>query len=204
MADTEAARRTLKSCTTCQAVSKEPMAATQPRRYREVVSPIAAMLVVVVVFGGAPAAAAEPSTCGIACAPAAAQPPAGSTSLPVERSVTGAALTTCSTAPMTGYYRTGRCSTGPEDTGTHVVCAKVTSAFLEYSLSKGNDLVTPRPEFTFPGLKPGDRWCLCALRWREAVDAHVAPPVVFEATHEAALRFAPRKMLEAARSNETR
>jgi uncharacterized protein (DUF2237 family) len=83
----------------------------------------------------------------------------------------------------------GKCETGPGDEGAHVVCARLTRGFLDYTRSRGNDLSTPRPEFGFPGLKPGDRWCLCALRWKEALDSGVAPPVVLAATHEAALRY---------------
>jgi hypothetical protein len=105
------------------------------------------------------------------------------------RNVLGGPLATCCTAPMTGFYRDGNCHTGPQDAGTHVVCARVTQAFLEFSVARGNDLVTPVPQFRFPGLKPGDRWCLCAARWKEALDAGVAPPVVLAATHEKALEF---------------
>ena len=90
--------------------------------------------------------------------------------------------------PPTGFFRDGCCATGPEDLGRHVVCAQVTAEFLAFSGSRGNDLVTPRPELGFPGLKPGDRWCLRAARWAEAWSAGVAPPVVLAATHEAALR----------------
>jgi hypothetical protein len=90
---------------------------------------------------------------------------------------------------MTGFYRDGSCHTGPQDVGTHVVCARVTQAFLEFSVARGNDLVTPVPQFRFPGLKPGDKWCLCVLRWKEAFAAGVAPPVVLAATHEKALDF---------------
>lgn len=104
------------------------------------------------------------------------------------RNVLGEALITCSTDPLTGFYRDGCCHTGPEDRGSHVVCAQVTEAFLAFSLSRGNDLITPRPEFGFPGLRDGDRWCLCATRWAEAFAAGVAPPVVLQATHEAVLR----------------
>ena len=103
------------------------------------------------------------------------------------RNVLGEPLASCSFDPLTGFYRDGCCATGPQDVGRHVVCAEVTSAFLEFSQSRGNDLVTPRPEFGFPGLKPGDRWCLCADRWREALEHGVAPMVVLQATHEAAL-----------------
>jgi uncharacterized protein (DUF2237 family) len=90
---------------------------------------------------------------------------------------------------MTGFYRTGSCETGPQDLGTHVVCAHVTAEFLSFSRERGNDLTTPVPAFGFPGLKPGDRWCLCASRWREALEAGVAPRVVLAATHENALDF---------------
>lgn len=101
--------------------------------------------------------------------------------------VLGAALQACSFSPLTGYYRDGCCNTDEHDHGTHVVCAKVTAEFLAYSLQRGNDLVTPRPEHRFAGLRPGDRWCLCVNRWREAFEAGVAPPVVLEATHSNAL-----------------
>jgi uncharacterized protein (DUF2237 family) len=101
------------------------------------------------------------------------------------RNVLGQPLGDCSGEPLTGFYRDGCCNTGPEDLGLHVVCAEVTAEFLDYSKARGNDLVTPRPGFS--GLKPGDRWCLCAARWQEALRAGVAPPVVLAATHEAAL-----------------
>jgi uncharacterized protein (DUF2237 family) len=91
--------------------------------------------------------------------------------------------------PKTGFYRTGRCDTGSGDDGVHVVCAQVTEPFLEFSSERGNDLTTPIPAFGFPGLKPGDRWCLCAARWKEALEAGVAPPVVLASTHIAALEF---------------
>jgi len=103
------------------------------------------------------------------------------------RNVFGEALATCCTAPMTGFYRTGCCETGPEDRGAHVVCVEVTAGFLEFSRSRGNDLSTPMPAFGFPGLKAGDRWCLCAARWQEALEAGMAPRVVLTATHERAL-----------------
>jgi hypothetical protein len=103
------------------------------------------------------------------------------------RNVFGEPLAVCCIAPMTGFYRTGCCETGPEDRGAHVVCVETTAAFLEFSKSRGNDLSTPRPEFGFPGLKPGDRWCLCAARWQEALEAGAAPRVVLGATHEVAL-----------------
>jgi len=105
------------------------------------------------------------------------------------RNVFGDKLEICCNSPMTGFYRTGTCETGPQDLGTHVVCAQVTEEFLIFTRSRGNDLTTPAPERGFPGLKPGDRWCLCATRWREALEAGVAPPVILAATHEAALRY---------------
>jgi uncharacterized protein len=101
--------------------------------------------------------------------------------------VLGEPLEICSIKPMTGFYRDGCCNTGREDTGSHTVCVVLTSAFLEFSKSRGNDLSTPIPEFGFPGLKPGDRWCLCASRWQEAFEANKAPHVVLRATNEAAL-----------------
>ena len=103
------------------------------------------------------------------------------------RNVLGGPLATCCTSPMTGFYRDGSCHTGPQDVGSHTVCARLTAEFLEFSLLRGNDLTTPRPEYDFPGLRPGDRWCLCVARWREALEAGVAPPVVLAATHEKAL-----------------
>jgi uncharacterized protein (DUF2237 family) len=105
------------------------------------------------------------------------------------RNVLGGPLAVCCMSPMTGFYRTGSCETGPQDLGTHVVCAQVTEAFLAFSRARGNDLTTPVPAFGFPGLQPGDRWCLCAARWQEALEAGVAPPVVLAATHEHALAF---------------
>lgn len=101
--------------------------------------------------------------------------------------VLGGPLQPCSVEPRTGFYRDGCCNTGPEDLGLHVVCTQVTAEFLEFSAETGNDLSTPMPEFGFPGLQPGDRWCVCAGRWREALDAGVAPPVVLSATHEETL-----------------
>lgn len=105
------------------------------------------------------------------------------------QNVLGGSLESCSTAPMTGFYRTGCCDTGAEDLGVHTVCARVTGEFLEFSARSGNDLSTPRPEFGFPGLRPGDRWCLCAARWEQARAAGVAPPVVLEATHARTLEW---------------
>jgi len=105
------------------------------------------------------------------------------------KNVLGGDLTCCCNAPKTGFYRDGYCNTGPQDAGKHVVCSKVTQEWLTFSAERGNDLMTPRPEFSFPGLKPGDKWCLCASRWKEAFDAGVAPPVVLEATHEKVLEY---------------
>ena len=101
--------------------------------------------------------------------------------------VLGTPLQPCGTDPLTGFYRDGSCRTGPDDHGTHVVCAVMTAAFLRFTAARGNDLSTPRPAHRFPGLSPGDRWCLCVSRWREAQEAGVAPPVVLEATHAKAL-----------------
>ena len=105
------------------------------------------------------------------------------------KNVLGGDLITCSTEPMTGFYRDGCCQTGPEDRGLHTVCAVVTDQFLEFSRKEGNDLMTPRPEFNFPGLRAGDRWCLCALRWLEAERSGCAPRVVLTATHEKTLEL---------------
>lgn len=121
---------------------------------------------------------------------------APSTPNPPQRNVLGESLIPCCTDPKTGFYRDGYCHTGVSDAGLHVVCAEMTEDFLEYSRSRGNDLVTPRPEFNFPGLTPGDRWCLCALRWKEAHEAGFAPRVLLAATHEAVLRVIPRSVLE--------
>lgn len=106
------------------------------------------------------------------------------------RNVLGDRLQSCSEAPVTGFYRDGCCNTGPEDVGVHTVCALMTEEFLEFSRARGNDLSTPMPEVGFPGLKPGDRWCLCAARWKEALDAGMAPRIVLTATHEATLEVA--------------
>src|SRR5919109_4631901 len=105
------------------------------------------------------------------------------------RNVLGERLDVCSIEPMTGFFRDGCCNTAREDVGSHTVCAVMTADFLAFSKSCGNDLSTPRPEFGFHGLKPGDRWCLCAPRWQEALTAGCAPRVVLRATHEGALRF---------------
>ena len=103
------------------------------------------------------------------------------------RNVLGGTLTPCSLAPMTGFFRDGCCNTAPADAGSHTVCAVMTAEFLRFSASRGNDLSTPRPEFGFSGLNAGDRWCLCAPRWQEALRASAAPPVVLGATHEGSL-----------------
>lgn len=111
------------------------------------------------------------------------------------RNVLGTPLQICCIDPMTGFYRDGACRTGPHDHGVHVVCARVTAEFLEFSRARGNDLSSPAPQFGFRGLKPGDQWCLCAARWVEAEQAGMAPPVVLEATHEKALAFADLEVL---------
>ncbi|MCG8561905.1 MAG: DUF2237 domain-containing protein [Hyphomicrobiales bacterium] len=106
-----------------------------------------------------------------------------------QKNVFGEPIETCSTRPMTGFYRSGCCETGPEDVGVHTVCVEMTEEFLLFSRSRGNDLSTPLPEFGFPGLEPGDRWCLCAARWQEALEAGMAPRVILAATHEATLEI---------------
>lgn len=111
------------------------------------------------------------------------------------RNVLGEPLEDCSFDPLTGFFRDGCCGTGPEDVGVHTVCAVVTEAFLAFSAARGNDLSTPRPEFGFPGLKPGDRWCLCAARWLEAWEAGAAPRVSLRATHEQTLTIVPMDAL---------
>ena len=111
--------------------------------------------------------------------------------------VVGGRLLPCSTAPLTGFYRTGCCSTGPDDVGSHTVCVVVDADFLAFSRQAGNDLTTPRPEFDFTGLAPGDRWCLCAARWLEAHAAGCAPEVVLGATHARALDVIPIELLTA-------
>lgn len=113
------------------------------------------------------------------------------------RNVLGGPLAECCADPMTGFYRDGCCNTGPQDHGVHTVCVRVTREFLEFSASRGNDLGTPMPEYGFPGLNPGDRWCLCAARWKEAYDAGQAPRVVLTATHERALEVIPLEALKA-------
>ena len=111
--------------------------------------------------------------------------------------VLGTPLVPCSYDPLTGFFRDGCCRTDQHDHGSHVICSKVTQAFLDFSLGKGNDLVTPRPEYRFAGLRAGDRWCLCALRWKEAFDAGVAPPAILECTHHSVLKFVTLDQLQA-------
>lgn len=113
------------------------------------------------------------------------------------QNVLGTPLETCCLNPRTGFYRDGCCNTGSEDFGLHIVCAQMTEEFLEFSRSRGNDLVTPMPQYDFPGLKPGDRWCLCVARWQEALDSGVAPPVVLASTHAAALEYVSLQALKA-------
>lgn len=105
------------------------------------------------------------------------------------KNVLGGELEDCGKDPVTGFYRDGRCRLGRDDPGLHTLCAVMTSEFLAFSQSRGNDLSTPRPEWGFPGLTPGDRWCVCVARWKEALDAGCAPPVVLEATHASVLEF---------------
>ena len=112
------------------------------------------------------------------------------------RNVLGSELLPCSYDPLTGFYRDGCCNTNDEDHGTHVVCAQMTQAFLAFSLAQGNDLITPRPQHRFAGLKPGDRWCLCAMRWREALSANLARPVYLKSTHINALRIVTLAQLQ--------
>lgn len=111
--------------------------------------------------------------------------------------VLGEPLAACGADPVTGFWRDGCCNTGPEDRGVHTVCAVMTADFLIFSKAAGNDLSTPRPEFGFPGLQPGDRWCLCAARWAEAWHAGAAPKLVLAATHIATLHFASLDVLKA-------
>ena len=113
------------------------------------------------------------------------------------RNVLGTPLVPCSFDPLTGFYRDGCCRTDVHDLGSHVICAKVTVGFLNQQMEHGNDLITPRPEHRFRGLQPGDRWCVCALRWRDALHAGHAPPVVLECTHERALQFVELDVLKA-------
>jgi uncharacterized protein (DUF2237 family) len=115
-----------------------------------------------------------------------------------DRNVLGGDLEECGTDPVTGFFRDGCCNTGPEDQGSHTVCAVVTGEFLQHQREIGNDLATPRPELGFPGLRPGDRWCVCASRWLQSYEAGVASPVILASTHERALDVIP---LEALREN---
>lgn len=108
----------------------------------------------------------------------------------MQKNVFGEPLETCSISPMTGFFRDGCCNTNEQDVGVHTVCVEVTREFLAFSKASGNDLSTPHPEFGFAGLQPGDRWCLCAPRWKEAYDAGAAPRLVLAATHEASLEYA--------------
>ncbi len=112
-----------------------------------------------------------------------------------DRNVLGGPLLPCSQAPLTGFLRDGCCRSVAGDSGSHTVCAVMTADFLNYTVAAGNDLVTPHPEWGFPGLEPGDRWCLCAARWLEAARAGHAPPVILEATHERALDIIPAELL---------
>jgi hypothetical protein len=111
--------------------------------------------------------------------------------------VLGTSLVPCSYDPLTGYFRDGCCNTDEHDRGSHVICAKVSQEFLDFSLRQGNDLITPRPEYRFQGLKAGDRWCLCALRWKQAFEAGVAPKVILESTHINALDYVTLEELQA-------
>lgn len=112
------------------------------------------------------------------------------------KNVLGTELKTCNCNPTTGYFRDGFCRTDPTDRGLHIICAIMTKPFLEYSRENGNDLSTPHPNFQFPGLKPGDHWCLCATRWLEALEAGCAPPVILEACHENTLQIIPMEELK--------
>ena len=113
------------------------------------------------------------------------------------KNVLGSDLQTCSKSPLTGFHRNGKCETGRGDFGLHVLCAEMTEPFLAFSAARGNDLTTPHPEWNFPGLVPGDRWCLCVTRWKEALQEGVAPPVVLEATHPSTLEFVSLEELQA-------
>jgi uncharacterized protein len=112
------------------------------------------------------------------------------------RNVLGGPLSPCSVDPLTGFFRDGSCYADQRDPGCHAVCAEVTEAFLAFSKQVGNDLSTPRPEYEFPGLQPGDRWCVCAARWKEAYDVGMAPPVILKSTHESALAHVPLAALQ--------
>ncbi len=112
------------------------------------------------------------------------------------KNVLGTELQPCCSAPVTGFYRDGYCRTGATDYGLHIVCAEMTAEFLEFSRQMGNDLITPIPEYQFPGLKPGDRWCLCVKRWQEAYEAGIAPPVLLESTHMSSIEFVTLEQLQ--------
>ena len=116
--------------------------------------------------------------------------------MPRAKNVLGTELEDCSLDPMTGFFRDGCCNTGPEDVGLHTLCAEMTDEFLKFSKSRGNDLSTPNPMFQFPGLKAGDRWCLCVLRWKEAFEAGMAPRVNLRATHMSVLEFVDLEHLQ--------
>ena len=124
--------------------------------------------------------------------------------MPSAKNVLGSELQICCESPVTGFYRDGCCNTGPGDIGLHLVCAEMTEEFLEFSAAHGNDLITPHPQFGFAGLKPGDRWCLCVKRWKEALEAGVAPPIDLRATHISTLEFVDEEELQdhAIRSDE--
>lgn len=113
----------------------------------------------------------------------------------ISNNVLGTILQACCYEPKTGFYRDGFCRTGPQDIGTHTVCAIMTAEFLDYTKAQGNDLSTPMPLYQFPGLRPGDKWCLCASRWKQAVNAGVAPPVILEATHQKTLEIVEFNLL---------
>ncbi len=117
--------------------------------------------------------------------------------MPSQLNVYGEPIEECCSRPLTGFYRNGSCDTGPDDLGVHSVCVSVTAEFLEYSRSRGNDLSTPMPAYGFPGLKPGDCWCLCAVRWKEALADGMAPPVKLAGTHAKTLEFVPLDSLKA-------
>lgn len=114
----------------------------------------------------------------------------------MDKNVLGKPLGICCTAPVTGYYRDGCCRTGMGDVGLHLVCAQVTAEFLNFSKAQGNDLITPMPMYNFPGLKPGDKWCLCVSRWLDALKAGCAPPIALDATHENTLNYVPLEVLQ--------
>ena len=120
----------------------------------------------------------------------------GAPGAPRGLNVLGTELVPCSYDPLTGWFRDGCCHTNAQDTGSHVICARMTMEFLNQQFERGNDLITPRPEYRFNGLKPGDRWCVCALRWKEAYADGCAPPVVLESTHQRALDFVPLSWLQ--------